>query len=192
MFFFILPLTLVGIILGHLSLSDIKKSAGRLKGHGLAVGGLVLSYMGIVLVPFILIVAAIVIPNVLRARMGAKEAFAVSTLRTYNTALVNYATQCQDFGFPRSVENLGPGNGDCQGAALVDSVLAAPAVRMSGYRFFYSPGPTDNLGHVVSYTITADPIPENATGIRHFYTDESAVIRMSRGAPATADSPSMR
>jgi type IV pilus assembly protein PilA len=192
MFFFLLPLTLVGIILGHLSLSDIKKSAGRLKGHGLAVGGLVLSYMGIVFVPFLLIIAAIAIPNLLRARMEAQEASAVSTLRTYNTAIVNYATQCQALGFPRSVENLGPGNGDCQGALLVDAVLAGPAVKKSGYRFLYSPGPEDNLGHVVSYTITADPITENRTGIRHFFTDESAVIRRSRGAPATADSESIR
>jgi type IV pilus assembly protein PilA len=181
----------VGIILGHLSLSDIKKSAGRLKGHGLAVGGLVLSYMGIVLVPFLLVIAAIAIPNLLRARMEAREASAVSTLRTYNTAMVTYATQCQNFGFPRSVENLGLVNGDCQAAELVDSVLAGPAARKSGYRFSYSPGPADNLGHVVSYTITADPITENATGIRHFFTDESAVIRMSRGEPATADSPSI-
>jgi type IV pilus assembly protein PilA len=192
LFFFLLPLTLVGIILGHLSLSDIKKSAGRLQGRGLALGGLVLSYMGIVFVPFILILAAIAIPNLLRARMGAQEASAVNTLRTYNAAMGNYATQCQNFGFPQSVENLGPGNGDCQGAGLVDSVLAAPAVSKSGYRFFYTPGPADNLGHVVSYTITADPITENATGIRHFFTDESAVIRTSRGAPATADSPSIR
>lgn len=61
---------MVGILPGQLSLSDIKKSSGRLKGHGLAVGGLVLSYMGIVFEPFLLILAAIAISNLLRARMG--------------------------------------------------------------------------------------------------------------------------
>ena len=192
LFFFFFPVTIVAIILGHLSLSDIKKSAGRLKGQGLAIAGLVLGYMGVLFIPFILIIAAIAIPNLLRARMAANEASAVGTLRTYNMAMVNYATQCQNMGFPASVQNLGRGNGDCDGANLVDSQLAAPATTRTGYRFFYSPGPADNLGHVVSYTIAADPITENTTGSRHFFTDESGVIRMSRGEPATADSTPIR
>lgn len=190
--FFFFPVTIVAIILGHLSLSDIKKSAGRLKGQGLAVAGLVLGYMGVVFIPFILIIAAIAIPNLLRARMAANEASAVGTLRIYNTAMVNYAARCQNIGYPGSVQNLGLGNGDCDGANLVDSMLAAPAAINRGYRLLYSPGPADNLGHVVSYTITGDPINENATGIRHFFTDESAVTRGSKGEPATADSPPIR
>jgi type IV pilus assembly protein PilA len=192
LFFFFFPVTIVAIILGHLSLSDIKKSAGRLKGQGLAIAGLVLGYMGVLFVPFILIIAAIAIPNLLRARMAANEASAVSALRTYTMALANYANQCQNLGFPASPQNLGRGNGDCDGANLVDSELAAPRTIRNGYRFLYSPGPADNLGHVVSYSITADPITENTTGSRHFFTDESGVIRMSRGEPATADSAPIR
>jgi type IV pilus assembly protein PilA len=180
------------VILGHLALSDIKKRAGHLKGNGLAIAGLVMGYAQVVLIPFILIIAAIAIPNLLRARMAANEASAVSALRTYNTAMVSYATQCEKVGFPASVANLGAGNGDCDGANLVDSELAAPATIRRGYRFFYSPGPADNLGHVVSYTITADPLTEDTTGSRHFFTDESGVIRMSRGAPASADSQPVR
>ena len=189
LFFFLLPVTIVAIVLGHLSLSDIKKSAGRLKGQGLAIVGLVLGYMGVVFIPFILIIAAIAIPNLLRARMAANEASAVGALRTYNMALVNYMSRCQNVGFPMSVTNLGPGNGDCDGANLVDSVLATPTSTRSGYVFVYSPGPADGNGHVVSYTITADPITQNTTGIRHFFTDENGVIRMSSGERATADSP---
>jgi type II secretory pathway pseudopilin PulG len=192
LFFFLLPVTIVAIVLGHLSLSDIKKSAGRLKGQGLAIVGLVLGYMGVVFIPFILIIAAIAIPNLLRARMAANETSALGTLRTYNTAIANYATQCQNIGFPASLTHLGPGNGDCDGANLVSFPLAAPAPTKSGYRFFYSPGPADNDGHVVSYTISADPITQNTTGIRHFFTDESGVIRISNGEPATADSPPLQ
>jgi type IV pilus assembly protein PilA len=171
-----------------LALSDIKKTAGRLKGNGLAIAGMVMGYAQVVLIPFILIIAAIAIPNLLRARMAANEASAVGTLRTYNMAIVNYATKCQNVGFPASVQNLGPGNGDCEGANLVSTQLAAPATMKNGYRFFYSPGPADNLGRVVSYTITADPSTDNTTGTRHFFTDDSGVIRASRGEPATSDS----
>src|SRR5262249_28648619 len=35
----------VAIVLGHLGLSEIKRSAGRLKGDGLAIAGLVMGYL---------------------------------------------------------------------------------------------------------------------------------------------------
>jgi type IV pilus assembly protein PilA len=180
------------IILGHLALSDIKKRAGQLKGNGLAIAGMVMGYAQVVLIPFILIIAAIAIPNLLRAKMAANEASAVSSLRTYNTAMVAYSTQCQDAGFPASVQNLGPGSGDCDGANLISVQLSMPAAAKNGYRFFYSPGPADNLGRVVSYTITADPITDNTTGSRHFFLDESGVIRVAQGQQATADSPPLQ
>ena len=170
---YIIPffLAIPAIVFGHIALSDIKKSAGRLKGQGLAIAGLVLGYLGIAVIPFILIIAAIAIPNLLRAKMAANEASAVGTLRTYNTAMVTYASRCPNVGFPASVSNLGPGNGDCDGANLVGPLIASPAAIKNGYRFFYSSGPVDNTGHVVSYTIIADPISQNASGIRHFFVD---------------------
>jgi type IV pilus assembly protein PilA len=176
------------IILGHLALSDIKKKAGQLKGDGLAIAGMVMGYAQVVFLPVILIIAAIAIPNLLRAKMAANEASAVGTLRTYNTAIVTFQSHCATLGFPPSVENLGPGRGDCTGANLIGRVLATPVAMKSGYKFFYSPGATDNLGRVVSYTITADPMTDNTTGTRHFFVDETGVIRVSRDEPATVDS----
>jgi type IV pilus assembly protein PilA len=180
------------IILGHLALSEIKKSAGRIKGNSMATAGMVMGYAQIALIPFILIIAAIAIPNLLRARMAANEASAVGTLRTYNRAMVNYATRCQSDGFPASVQNIGPGSGDCAGANLVNSQLAAPTSIRTGYRFSYSPGAADNLRRVISHSIAADPIMENSTGMRHFYTDESGVIRANQIGQATVDSPPLQ
>src|SRR5262245_9826338 len=51
------------IILGHISWSRIRKSMGRLKGEGMAMAGLIMGYLSI---PWILIVAAIAIPNLVR------------------------------------------------------------------------------------------------------------------------------
>ncbi len=79
--FFVFPAAIVAIVLGHLSLSDIRKSGGRLTGHGMATTGLVLGYLGVAFIPFILIVAAIAIPNMLRAKIAAKEASAVGSVR---------------------------------------------------------------------------------------------------------------
>jgi len=77
---------IAAVVLGHLGLSEIKKSAGRLKGDGMAIAGLVLGYLQIAGLPFILIIAAIAIPNLLRPKMAANEASAVGSLRTITTA----------------------------------------------------------------------------------------------------------
>src|SRR6266851_3718571 len=57
----IFPFCVAAIILGHIAVSQIGKSAGRLTGKGVAIAGLVLGYLGLVAIPFILIIAAIAI-----------------------------------------------------------------------------------------------------------------------------------
>jgi type IV pilus assembly protein PilA len=180
------------IILGHLGLSEIRKSAGRLKGQGLATAGLILGYAEIALIPIVLIIAAIAIPNLLRAKMAANEASSVGSLRTYSMAITSYAEECPNQGYPASTVNLGPGAGNCDGANLVDRALAGPMPSKSGYVFHYEPGAPDAAGKVMSYTITADPIQENTTGIRHFFLDESGVIRTESGRAASVESKPLR
>ena len=89
LFLFVFPLSVVAVILGHLSLSEIRRSAGRTGGYGMAVAGLVLGYLGLAVVPT-LIIAAIAIPNLLRARIAANESTAANAVRTLNTAEVSY------------------------------------------------------------------------------------------------------
>jgi type IV pilus assembly protein PilA len=184
------PAALAAVILGHLALSEIKKSAGRLAGHGMAVAGLALGYVGLALIPFILIIAAIAIPNLLRARRAANEASAIATLRTYHTAIVTYALACPNIGYPKAFDNLGPGDpapNQCAHAHLVAGPLAAEVPTKAGYHFFYLAQP-DPHGLVSKYVLTADPITPGATGRRHFFTDESGVIRSSMGGAADGSS----
>lgn len=178
------------VILGHISLSEIRKSAGRLGGKGMAIAGLVMGYFSVAFIPFILIIAAIAIPNLLRARMVANEASAAGTLRAYDIAIESYAARCQNVGFPASLRDLGPGSGDCQGGAnLLNSTLAQEGAIRNGYLFSYSARTWDASGRAVSYGLTADPVTENTTGSRHFFIDERGRIRCATGGPATADSP---
>lgn len=182
----ILPLisAIPAIILGHVSLSEIKKSAGRIAGQGVAIAGLVLGYLGIAFIPFILIIAAIAIPNLLRARIAANEASAVGSLRTINTACVTYATSYNTF--PPSLSSLGPsGEPSASAAGLIDTLLANG--QKSGYVLTYEAGsPEDGL--VKTYAARADPLTPGTTGMRHFYTDQSGVIRFSRDGPANDSS----
>jgi type IV pilus assembly protein PilA len=189
--FFFWPFTAIAaVILGHIALSEIKKSAGRLAGQGMAVAGLVLGYIGLAFIPFILIIAAIAIPNILRSRMAANEASAVGTLRTYNTAMVTYSSTCTNIGYPKALANLGPGASDadrCAHADLVSALMAMPEPVKSGYRFYYMPQ-ADSNGVLAKYVLAADPITPGTSGVRHFFTDESGVIRYSLRGGADVNS----
>jgi type IV pilus assembly protein PilA len=200
--FFIFPGAIAAIILGHLSLSDIRKAGGRLTGSGLATTGLVLGYMGLSVIP-ILIIAAIAIPNLLRAKMAANEASAIGSVRTIETAAISYSETYSN-GFPPVLASLdGTGNASCDHSRLIDRLLASG--QKSGYVFTYialpemeDSQPPDSQQAVANgcttrggraYTLNADPITRGTTGQRSFFADQSGVIRVSVEGPATADSP---
>lgn len=189
--FFFVPAAIAAIVLGHISYSEIKRSLGRLQGRGMALAGMILGYTGIAFLPIVLIIAAIAIPNLLRARMAANEASAVGTLRTFNTALVTYAGDCPKIGFPESFEKLGPGEKSCEHAGVLPSSLAQEVPLRHGYLFHYEPGEPNEVGLVTTFTVTADPV-NNASGVRHFYTDQTGVIRWKMFEEADADSTPLR
>ena len=144
-FFFVLPAAIVAIILGHLSYAEIGRSLGKIRGKGMALAGLILGYLGISVIP-IMIIAAIAIPNLLRAKMAANEASAVGSLRSYQHAMDVYASKCPKIGFPKSLANLGEGRGDCERANLLDSSLATDQPIKSGYYFHYLAAEPDDVG----------------------------------------------
>jgi type IV pilus assembly protein PilA len=53
----------------------------------------------LIVVGIILVIAAIAIPNLMRARIAANESAAASQLRTLNTAQIAYATQYPAQGY---------------------------------------------------------------------------------------------
>jgi len=81
---------LTAIILGIIALNTISKNQDTLKGNGLAIAGIVLGAVGMVFA-IIGLLAAIAIPNLLRARMVADESTAKATVRTIATAAETYA-----------------------------------------------------------------------------------------------------
>jgi type IV pilus assembly protein PilA len=190
--FFIFPAAVVAVILGHISNSQIRKSAGRLKGAGMSLAGMVLGYVGIAFIPIILILAAIAIPNLLRARMAANEASAVANLRDIATAALNY--QDAYHGYPAGLSALGPPLGgqtaNADGADLIDALLTSGS--KSGYSFQYHPVSSHGDGVFDGFDANADPITPGATGNRHFHVDESVVIRVETSRPAGRDSPALQ
>lgn len=202
--FFFFPSALAAIILGHLSLGDIRRSGGRLTGTGMATTGLVLGYVGMSVIP-IMIVAAIAIPNLLRAKIAANEASAVGSVRTIETAAFSYGEKYSN-GFPpglAAMGGVGTGNASCDHAQLIDPILASG--QKSGYVFRYvalpameASQPPDSPQAVANgctirggrfFTINADPITRGTTGQRSFFADQTGVIRLSVDGSATRDNP---
>jgi len=143
----------------------------------------------LIVVAIILIIAAIAIPNLLRARIAANESSAVSSIRVLTTAEVTYQTAYPTIGYAVTATGLkylgGPLNVGCTPqsttACLIDSVLANngnPAGSgKSGYTFNTGAGTTIN-GLAVGYTVQAQPVNINQTGIRGFCAEEDAVLRV--------------
>ncbi|MGA9529552.1 MAG: prepilin-type N-terminal cleavage/methylation domain-containing protein [Terriglobales bacterium] len=133
----------------------------------------------LIVVAIILIIAAIAIPNLLRARIAANESSAVGSVRTVNTAEVAYNSAYPTVGFSSSLTNLA---GSCTSttvptstsACLIDSVLAGG--QKSGYSFGADAGGGSGtpLG---AYSVDAQPITANQTGVRYFCSAADGVVR---------------
>jgi type IV pilus assembly protein PilA len=141
----------------------------------------------LVVVAVILIIAAVAIPNYIQSKMRANEASAVQSLRNIVTAELVYSTT-YGIDFTQGLTQLsGSGvNPDQNNAGLIDQVLASGTKQ--GYAITYTPLTTDAQGNTSSYSVTADPI-SSTTGQRHFYADQSCVIRSNVSVPAGPNDP---
>jgi len=140
----------------------------------------------LIVVAIILIIAAIAIPNLMRARMAANESSAVSSVRTINTGEITYQSTYPTVGYATALANLGGNLGaacvpSSTTACLIDSVLSnngnPAASGKSGYSFTTGTG-TVGAGINVGYTILAVPMILNQTGVRAFCAEQDAVVRV--------------
>jgi type IV pilus assembly protein PilA len=132
----------------------------------------------LIVVAIILIIAAIAIPNLLRARIAANESSAVASVRTVNTAEVSYNSAYPTVGFSSGLGVLG---GTCTGttiptsstACLIDTVLAGGS--KSGYSF--SEASYGGGTPVGAYETDSQPSTMNQTGVRYFCSNADGVVR---------------
>jgi type IV pilus assembly protein PilA len=153
----------------------------------------------LIVVAIILVIAAISVPNLLRAHIAANEASAVGSLRTMSSGANSYSSTYGD-GFPPSLAVMGSktpasANASCDEAQLIDNILTSG--KKSGYIFNYTmanpntlaPKGCSNPGGN-SYFIEAHPQAIGQTGQRSFCTDQSGVIRFDPSGTTVTDEPS--
>jgi type IV pilus assembly protein PilA len=135
----------------------------------------------LIVVAIILVIAAIAIPNLLRAKITANEAMAVSSIHAINTSEIEYTAMNPNIGYSANLVAIGPA-----GSGYIDAVLASGA--KGGYTITSA-----QVAAVPStaYTVNVDPIVRGVTGIRSFFSDASNVTRYDPSVPATVASPAL-
>lgn len=149
----------------------------NLRGRG--VGFTLLELM--VVVALISVLAAVSIIQLGRARVTAFEQLAIASLR-------NMSQACQQFyvthqAYPATLTALGS-------PAVVPPYLRPDLIgngttaTKQGYTFTYAQGAGGS-----SFTVLANPVTAGVTGSRHFFVDESLIIRVDGAGPADAADP---
>ena len=144
----------------------------------------------LIVVLIILIIAAIAIPNLLRAKIAANQASAVGSLRTISSAEETFSSTFSD-GYTLTLVQLGgpAGSQGCKHAGLIDEVLSVAPNQKSGYGFVFTPNGTLSLTAGVpaacgvsgntGFSVSATPVTLNSTGTTAYCVDETGVVRVN-------------
>ncbi len=140
------------------------------------------------------IVAAIAIPNLMRARMAANEASAVGNIRAINVAQIMHASAYPHRGYAPDLATLGldpsgAGNESAKHAGFLDTTLwngsctAGTWCTKSGFRFRITA--LCRQQRCNEFVVVGTPVSSN-TGGRSFCSTSEDVIRFKIGVPLTA------
>jgi type IV pilus assembly protein PilA len=154
----------------------------RVRAHPITARGFSLIEL-LIVVAIILIIAAIAIPNMLRARISANEASAASSVRTISRAEVTYYASYPTDGYASTLSILGGPSSGCQPvdtqACLIDTSLAGG--QKSGYQFQVT-GLLPAGGASTAFVVGAVPLSFNQSGARDFCATTDGVIRAQTGS----------
>ena len=132
-----------------------------------------------IVVAIIALLAAIAIPNLLRARLNANETAAQATLATISSSNVSYRSVNPLYG---TLALMIADNPPYIDATIDDPVGAVAGVTgKQGYIFTNPEAPTAN-----TFMVAATPVTLNQTGGRSFCVSEDGVIRVQATGAAIA------
>ena len=140
----------------------------------------------LIVVAIILIIAAIAIPNLLRARIAANQASAAAAIRTITTAEISYFSSFPTIGYAVQIQDLGktaPCTPAPTTACLLDNAIAnaVPGTAgHSGYQFLATgiAGGGVNSDFVAGTT----PLTADKTGDEDFCTVTDGTLRSQQTA----------
>src|SRR5438105_10104636 len=123
----------------------------------------------LIVVAIILVIAAIAIPSLLRARIAANEASAARSVREISTAETTYHTTYPQIGFATDLVSLGgilPCSPSAASACILDDNVSSGT--KSGYRLFAAGFATGGSLTNTDYVGSSAPLTFNQSGVRNF------------------------
>jgi type IV pilus assembly protein PilA len=146
----------------------------------------------LIVMAIILALAAMAIPNLLRSKMSANEASAVSSLRAIANAQTTYQITYPNLGYADEVTKLAyppPGKPiDSNHAGIIDWVLGCPSqpCPKSGYQFSIG----NTIGTPISaFTAVGTPLLQGQTGRRGFCLDQAVRITQDPNGGSNCTQP---
>ena len=130
----------------------------------------------LIVVAIILVVAAIAIPNYMRSQQAAREASAISSLRSIHSSETAYHSTFGRYGTLSDMNSS---------RHFIDSSIRDGL--KSGYRFSL----VLDTNPAVNYEANATPI-DTPTVWRHFFVDSTGFIRYEIGSQATSSSAPLK
>jgi len=144
----------------------------------------------LIVVAIILIIAAIAVPNLIKARIAANEASAVSSVREIKTAEILYSSSYPLIGYATQLSQLG-GPEPCTPSSTTACLVADPLSNAgvgtqgkSGY-VFSAVGSASTGGINDTFVVGAAPMNPNVTGTRLFCTSNDNALRADPGPSST-------
>jgi len=148
----------------------------------------------LIVVAIIGILAALAVPQFLRAKLSAQEAGAVATLRVLTSSEANYASSCGSGGYATDLADLAiPPAGSA--TAFISPDLSANGIHKSGFVFAVVKNADPATGDITTpacnnptndratgYFATANPVMFGTTGTKYFATDTPSTIYVDPSA----------
>lgn len=131
-----------------------------------------------IVVAIIALLAAIAIPNLLRARVNANESAAIGALKTIAAAASSFAG-ANNGVYPAGFVTMFPAG---QPPYLDTTFNGANPRPRQGYNFSYTNA--DSSGGTNGFWAIASPITANVTGVNSYYVDEGGVLCRYAAVPA--------
>jgi prepilin-type N-terminal cleavage/methylation domain-containing protein len=141
----------------------------------------------LIVVAIILIIAAVAIPNMIRAKIAANESSAASSVRKIATAEYAYNAAYPTQGYAPDLVSLGSPTSICTPSvtsACILDVVVSTGVK-SGYQFSAA-GFSPTGGPNSTFVTASVPLSYNNSGVRLFCIATDGVLRIDPGSSGAA------